>query len=419
MQRKRYLLPVVLGFLVLYLAAIGTCTYLVKMKYLDEFEGNFGSLQERLLTEIEKAEKENGEGRTWGRKEKQGYYSLLLSRDIMWMPDTKYQQYAAAYYDSREELEMKSKDILCFGELYYFGQSEERYRNGSYVLDDYFSREEIDRLAEYQSEIQDRWGKEKYRFVGMLTEDERLVRLVVQKIKWEENTGEIRGEEDPFTQSINYCDIMENGVSKEYVQTSGKIVWTWENPSMADVSEEELNDARLYAVFPYLRYGKKDWEQWRSSEFLQNLDAGEDADGMYGLSEYNAAFQERKEFAPSFRMDYTLPIEGEGESLHLVIATVCHPWKAAVDYMKYAYLAGFLLMVLCMGTAVYFISKSEKQRASLEENRRDFTNAMAHEMKTPLGIIRGYAENLRENTVEEKRIIIWNKLSARQRKWTQ
>ena len=35
--------------------------------------------------------------------------------------------------------------------------------------------------------------------------------------------------------------------------------------------------------------------------------------------------------------------------------------------------------------------------AEAEEYRRNFTNAMAHEMKTPLSVIRGFAENLTEN----------------------
>lgn len=39
----------------------------------------------------------------------------------------------------------------------------------------------------------------------------------------------------------------------------------------------------------------------------------------------------------------------------------------------------------------------------MEEGRRDFTNAVAHELKTPLGITRAFAENLAENTVEEKK----------------
>ena len=49
------------------------------------------------------------------------------------------------------------------------------------------------------------------------------------------------------------------------------------------------------------------------------------------------------------------------------------------------------------------IDQTYKKREALEENRRDFTNAMAHELKTPLGIIRGFAENLLEQVKEEKR----------------
>ena len=47
--------------------------------------------------------------------------------------------------------------------------------------------------------------------------------------------------------------------------------------------------------------------------------------------------------------------------------------------------------------------KTYKKQEALEEMRRDFLNAAAHELKTPLGIIRGFAENLKENTIEDKR----------------
>ena len=49
------------------------------------------------------------------------------------------------------------------------------------------------------------------------------------------------------------------------------------------------------------------------------------------------------------------------------------------------------------------MEKTFRERELLEKQRRDFTNAMAHEMKTPLAVIRGFAENLEENTNEEKR----------------
>ena len=56
-----------------------------------------------------------------------------------------------------------------------------------------------------------------------------------------------------------------------------------------------------------------------------------------------------------------------------------------------------------MAVVIRMVSNTYAAREAIDEARRDFTNIMAHEMKTPLGIIRGFAENLQENTVEEKR----------------
>lgn len=75
-----------------------------------------------------------------------------------------------------------------------------------------------------------------------------------------------------------------------------------------------------------------------------------------------------------------------------------------MDSMKYFYLIGLSCMLVCAGVLTFFISRTNQKRDALEENRRDFTNAMAHELKTPLCVIRvGFAENLKENTVAEKR----------------
>ena len=60
-------------------------------------------------------------------------------------------------------------------------------------------------------------------------------------------------------------------------------------------------------------------------------------------------------------------------------------------------------MIVCIAKSLYVTNQVYQQRAALEEMRRDFTNAMAHELKTPLSIIRGFAENLQEHHMENKR----------------
>lgn len=47
--------------------------------------------------------------------------------------------------------------------------------------------------------------------------------------------------------------------------------------------------------------------------------------------------------------------------------------------------------------------KTYRAREELERHRRDTTNALAHDLKTPLSIISGYAQNLMENVRTEKR----------------
>ena len=79
------------------------------------------------------------------------------------------------------------------------------------------------------------------------------------------------------------------------------------------------------------------------------------------------------------------------------------PWSDAFEYMKYLYLAGLLLTVLCVFVVSHTFEQTYARQMALEETRRDITNAMAHELKTPLGIIRNFAENLIEHNMEEKR----------------
>lgn len=47
--------------------------------------------------------------------------------------------------------------------------------------------------------------------------------------------------------------------------------------------------------------------------------------------------------------------------------------------------------------------KTYKQQEELENQRKEMTNALAHDLKTPLSIISGYAQNLQENVHTEKR----------------
>lgn len=57
-----------------------------------------------------------------------------------------------------------------------------------------------------------------------------------------------------------------------------------------------------------------------------------------------------------------------------------------------------------MGILIAFMSwHTLKKQIMLEEKRRELTNSMAHDLKTPLFVISGYAENLLENVHTDKK----------------
>lgn len=60
----------------------------------------------------------------------------------------------------------------------------------------------------------------------------------------------------------------------------------------------------------------------------------------------------------------------------------------------------FIIVALILSTQTY---QTYKKREELERFRKETTNALAHDLKTPLSIISGYAQNLMENVHTEKR----------------
>ena len=65
-------------------------------------------------------------------------------------------------------------------------------------------------------------------------------------------------------------------------------------------------------------------------------------------------------------------------------------------------------VVLFIAVAIAFLTAYRRYRKyctqySIDEHRRNMTNALAHDLKSPLTAIHGYAENLKENIHSEKR----------------
>lgn len=73
---------------------------------------------------------------------------------------------------------------------------------------------------------------------------------------------------------------------------------------------------------------------------------------------------------------------------------------------KYVLIGCIILMVVCIGIAL--LTSYNKYRKyctqyEIDEYRRNMTNALAHDLKSPLTAIYGYAENLKNNVHSEKK----------------
>ena len=106
----------------------------------------------------------------------------------------------------------------------------------------------------------------------------------------------------------------------------------------------------------------------------------------------------------TYRARYQLQLGMAGDPFsYLEIRMESRPWQEAMKAMRVIYLAGLALTAACAWKVIRAFGKVYDSQKALEERRRDFTNAMAHELKTPLGVIRNLAENLLEHNMEEKR----------------
>ncbi|WP_200849332.1 sensor histidine kinase, partial [Clostridium neonatale] len=67
-------------------------------------------------------------------------------------------------------------------------------------------------------------------------------------------------------------------------------------------------------------------------------------------------------------------------------------------YISIFIIIGILTIILSKG-----LYKIYEKQIQLEKNRRELTSSIAHELKTPLGIIKAYSESIKENISERKR----------------
>ena len=426
-KKGKFWKPVAAGFMALYLLTMGLATYLVKEKYIDEYAQAFEEIAMFLIntasekeTGVRTAETELAEKGTggkdfeevWGEEERAEFYQELIYGCFQ-STGKQEMKGSAAVYDTEGKLLARSYDAI--GDL-ASAISTDGQKNGPFALDDYLSFEQKEEMAEYYwKESLTAEGNytipEKYRFLIRTSSDgKELYDIIVQELTWEEGReAEEKQYVDPLTGSINsyetdafidYETGTETDESQVFYVTDSHVVWEWTNP---DVQEGQKVKGRIQNASIKLSSMKtfEEWRRWSSSEYL------------HGYPEKGEFYLEEGNVYRGLRIDsdgfyYRCRFQGkvwgdDNPYAYIEVRMEERPWIAAFDYMKYVFLAGLVLAVGCMIWIVRAFNRTYDRQMALEATRRDLTNAMAHELKTPLGIIRNFAENLIEYNMEEKR----------------
>lgn len=414
----RTLVPVLAGFLALYLVMMAIATFLMQKNFMETFEESYTS----MITGIGGAFIREEEEHHWIENESAESASLSYNRLMnsrLQSGGSKYFQSSCAVFDEDDNLLFQNKNFLSF--LTEDGPMEEIL----FPADDYLSKEELrefaffvyqkythfpDRsiyLSSSEEASPDRYTAKSYRITLVLTKETDIpVRLMVQERNLDGGEGEETGETASAADSQDLLTPEDTLWFPNVPWDHSKVVWVWRNPDI-QVSEEPQErfyetEAAPGSSFPYLSYGYESWLAWQENTFLQDLQP--DRERLYTMTGSQAAANAAFPFRPQTKRTAPVILLLHRQSYSrcfFVAAADCHPWLAAMDAMRYFYLFGFACMLLCTGILTFCICRTERRREALENDRRALTQTMAHDLKAPLDAIQGFAENLKQNPESE------------------
>jgi signal transduction histidine kinase len=107
-------------------------------------------------------------------------------------------------------------------------------------------------------------------------------------------------------------------------------------------------------------------------------------------------------------MPYQNSIRGMGgqnyySDFWTVIGRDINIWVRCSTTLIFVWVSCFIIFAVAALILSKQTYKIYKEREELEKQRQEMTNALAHDLKTPLSIISGYAQNLQENIHTDKR----------------
>ena len=92
-----------------------------------------------------------------------------------------------------------------------------------------------------------------------------------------------------------------------------------------------------------------------------------------------------------------------GDDYLLAVTVTMNPWLYAADKLRLFYPAAALLLVIAASALILLQGNELGERLEFERRRRLLTDSLAHDMKTPLSVIRSYGELLENESDDRKR----------------
>ncbi len=425
-KKKKFWKPVAACFIILYLVTMLLVTLQVKRRYENEYNQSFEEIAASLLRKAsehemakeetddfeEDMEADSAEEAVENIEDDREFYQALAN-DYFFSTTNPSRQISVAVYDKDKKLAVRSCDVI--GDMYTASTSDVSY--GPYIVDEYLTFNQKEELASYRwkyTESSKNYTQpEQYRILTEVSPDgQEMYGIYVQELTWGiGEKAEKKQYKDPLTKSLNtmqtgittdYATGEESGGETIYYETDSKVVWEWTNPEVSESQRKAGEIQSINLIFPYINSYEK-WHGWSSSEYLH--DFPQQSYFTFAQSE-GREYPELENYSDllHYRVEYQLKVGYvDNPSAYMAIRMEENTWFDAFAYMKSLYLAGMVLTLVCMFVTIAAFNQVYEQQMALEDTRRDFTNAMAHELKTPLGVIRNFAENLLEHNMEEKR----------------
>lgn len=345
---------------------------------------------------------------SWGNSDQSGYYLM-----------------SGAIYDAEGNLLMQSSNCLRvmvddWEALPYI------YVN----LDELLTEDEIWQLADFERVNAENAPEEgtavpQYEFEVLLTDGNIPAQIRVNQIHWKtytvreeeeeemlekiqsdldkEDGDSISSDSDDTDQTISSSE--PDGMRTISVKAGEEEVWRWENPSAPQAGPDERWQSAEMDM-PGMYAGYHTWERWIDDPFFQDYPEKFDLEkyksepgmisGFWEQTGSNSRYEIRTAITPPYQSE-------PYERYALVLRIEEHPWMAALDSQKYIWLGNLIFLAACAAFTLWLTERTYRQKERLEAQRRDFINIMAHEIKTPLGVIRGFSENMKENPGTKKR----------------